>query len=81
VDKMQFVMAMMVASDPHWHENRPNPSRQMTAEELDAVADYGWQFPALKRFLAGWSNAVHERWREASRERNAKPTLASVDAT
>jgi len=80
MDKLHLMMAMMVASDPDWRDNRPNPKRALSVEELDAIADFGWEFPALKRFLAGWSNAVHARWREASRERSANPTLSPADA-
>ena len=76
MNELHLLMGMMVASDPDWHDNRPNPSRQLSAEELDAIADFGWHFPALKRFLAGWANAVHARWREASRKRSPNPTLA-----
>ncbi len=78
MDRLQLMMAMMVASDPDWRDNRPNPDRELTAEELDAVADFGWHFPALKQFIAGWSNAVRARWRETSRERRAHSTLAPV---
>jgi hypothetical protein len=78
VNELQLLMGLMVASDPDWRDNRPNPSRQLSAEELDAIADFGWHFPALKRLLASWSNAVHARWQAASRKRSPKPTLAPV---
>jgi hypothetical protein len=75
VNELQLMMGMMVARDPEWRDNRPNPGRQLTAAELDAIADFGWHFPALKQFLAGWAIAVHARCREASRERSANPSL------
>ena len=80
MDKLQIMMVMMAVSDPNWRNERPDRSRELSAEELDAIADFGWHFPALKRFLAGWSNAINARWREAMPERRAKSTLASADA-
>jgi hypothetical protein len=80
VDKLQMMMVMMAVSDPEWRSNRPDKRRELSAEQLDALADFGWHFPALKRFLVGWSNAVQERWRASARAQSASAALAPMDA-
>jgi hypothetical protein len=80
MDRLQLMMAMMALSDPSWRDDRPDRRRELTAEQLDAIADFPWPFTALKRFIADWSNAIHARWREASQERRAESPLASADA-
>ena len=37
--------------------------REFTADQLDAIAEFGWSLPDLKDRLAACVNAVRLRWR------------------
>jgi hypothetical protein len=54
--------------------------RQLTPEELDDLADYGWHLPDLKGRLAACVNAVRLRWRPQPSHRIEPSTESSAAA-
>ena len=64
MEQFKLAAVMMAVADSHWgpveaHGRR----RQFSADELDALADWGWHLPDLTGVLAACVNAVRLRWR------------------
>ena len=62
MDGYQLGIVMLAIADMHRHCDHRGKCRQMTPEELDELADYGWHLPDLKgklvEFLRGSSGGT-----------------------
>ena len=70
MDNYQLAIVMVVLTDTHWGpRDAQGRRRQLTAEELDALADFGWRLSDIRGFVTACRKAVLGRWRLASRNR------------
>jgi hypothetical protein len=68
MDGFQQAYVIMAVIDSQWSPcDAHGRRRQLNAEELDALADFGWQAPDLKGVVAACAQAVRSRWRPALR--------------
>jgi hypothetical protein len=80
MNQFQMAIAVMAACDigrPRDAEGRPRP---YTAEELDALADFGWSLPDVRGLVTACLTAVRGRWQPASRARSGRAELASAES-
>ena len=74
MDRFQLMIAAMEMTDNGWGpRDADGRHRAFTADELDALADWGWHLPDLKGVLATCVNAVRLRWRPLA-SRRIEPT-------
>jgi hypothetical protein len=82
MNQFQMAIAVTAACDigggPRDPEGR---RRQYTAEELDALADWGWHSPGLMGVLAACTKAMRWRWRPRASHRIDPMPLPAVEAT
>jgi hypothetical protein len=82
MDQFQLAICIMAANDRHWGpRDAEGRRRAFTAEELDALASWGWHGPNLKGAIAACATAVRSlRWRRtcnsvASPRLSAPPSI------
>ena len=68
MDQFQLAIAIKAADDSKWGPRDVDERRRaFTAEELDALADFGWRWPDLKGAMTACAYAVRSvRWPRAS---------------
>jgi hypothetical protein len=81
MDHLQLAMMVMATTDTPWgprdaHRHR----RQLTAEELDALADWGWHRGDVKGRLAAGAIAMLSRLRPRASNRINSTPLPSAEA-
>jgi hypothetical protein len=80
MDGYQLGIVMLAIADMHRHCDHRGKCRQMTPEELDELADYGWHLPDLKGKLTACVNAVRVRWQPRASHRIEPSTVPSAAA-
>jgi hypothetical protein len=81
MDNFQTAILMMALNDTDWGPRDAHGwRRQLTAEELDALADFGWHVPDMRGFVTACGNAVRECWRWATRKRIGSAKLTTVES-
>ena len=75
------ILAMALTDTDCGRRDAHGRRRQLTAEELDALADWGWHSPGLMGVLAACTKAVRWRGRSRANERIEQMPLPAVEAT
>jgi hypothetical protein len=79
MDQYKLAIAMMAVTDSQWGpHDADGRRRQLTREELDALADFGWHLPDLKGVMATCAQAM--RWRPRATSRLDPTPLPSATA-
>jgi hypothetical protein len=82
MDQFKLAIVMMAIIDSHWGPGDAHGRRrEFTAEELDALADFGWHLPDIRGFVTACLNAVRGGWRLVSSNRAERPDLASAESS
>jgi hypothetical protein len=69
MDQYKQAIVMMAIIDIQWTPHDIQGRRRvMTADELDAIADFGWHWDFCKEFM-GRATAVLSRWRPRASDR------------
>jgi hypothetical protein len=77
----QLAILAMALTDTDWTRNDDHRRRrQLTAAELDALADWGWRSPGLRGIKAACAKAVHGFWRPRTSHRLDPMPLPAADA-
>jgi hypothetical protein len=81
MDQLQLAMLVMAITDrslgPRVNHDR---DRQLTAEELDTLVEFGWHVPDLKGTLTACVQMLRSRWRPRA-SRRLDPTSVPSAAT
>jgi hypothetical protein len=80
MDGFEMALVVMALNDLRRNCDPYGQCRQLTPEELDDLADYGWHLPDLKGRLAACVNAVRLRWRPQPSHRIEPSTESSAAA-
>jgi hypothetical protein len=81
MDYFKTAIAVMAADDTYFGPRDAEGRRRvLTAEELDALADFGWHLPDLKGAVATCAHAVWSRVRPRASNR-IEPTPLPTAAT
>ena len=80
VDGFKLALVVVALNDLRRNCDPYGHCRQLTPEELDDLADYGWHLPDLKGRLAACVNAVRLRWRPQPSHRIEPSTESSAAA-
>lgn len=75
MDGFKIALVVMALNDQRRNCDQYGRCRQLSPEELDELADYGWHLPDLKGRLAACVNAVRILWRPRA-SRRLEPTTA-----
>ncbi len=79
MDHFQLTIVVTAVYGTPWERRDADGwRRQFTAEELDALADWGWRVPDLKGVIAAGVNAMRSRWRPPASHSLAPPRLPSA---
>jgi hypothetical protein len=80
MDNLQAAILVMALTatdaDPRDAHGR---RRQLTAEQLDVLADFGWRLSDIRGFVTSCRIAVLGRWRLASRIRVGSAQWTTAD--
>jgi hypothetical protein len=80
VDGFKLALVVVALNDLRRNCDPYGQCRQLTPEELDDLADYGWHLPDLKGRLAACVNAVRVRLRPQPSHRIEPSTVSSAAA-
>jgi len=63
MDQLQLAMMVMATNESPWAPRHTDGrSRDLTAEELDALVEFGWLVPDFKGVLTACALALRWRW-------------------
>ncbi|MGH2618281.1 MAG: hypothetical protein ACRDJC_23880 [Thermomicrobiales bacterium] len=78
MDGFQVAILAMALTGTDWGpRDAHGRRRQLTAEELDALANWGWHWPGLMGVMAACATAVRWHWRPRASHRIASTRLPS----
>ena len=80
MDGFKMALVVMALNDQRRNCDQYGRCRQLSPEEVDDLADYGWHLPDLKGRLAACVNAVRLRWRPQPSHRIEPSTVSSAAA-
>jgi hypothetical protein len=81
MNQFQHAIVMMEITDTQrGPRDAHGRRREFTAEELDALADFGWHLPDMRGFVTACRNAVRESWRWATRNRIRSAKLTTAES-
>jgi hypothetical protein len=80
MDGFKMALVVMALNDQRRNCDQYGRCRQLTPEELDELADYGWHLPDLKGGLAACVNAVRVRLRPRASHRIEPTPVPSAAA-
>ncbi|MGH2617011.1 MAG: hypothetical protein ACRDJC_17390 [Thermomicrobiales bacterium] len=82
MDNFQLAIVVMAVTDTQWgRRDAHGRRREFTAEELDAIADFGWHWADVKGRMAACANAIFTRLRPRASNRIEPTLLPSAEAT
>ena len=82
MDSFRVAILAMALTDTDWGARDADGRRRVfTAEELDALTDWGWHWPGLMGVMAACANAVRVHWRPRTSNRIEPMRLPSAGAT
>lgn len=82
MDQFQLAITTMASIDTRWgRRDADGRRRPLSAEELDALAELGWNWPDPKRLAAAFTNAILSRWRPRVSNQREPTRLPSAEAT
>jgi hypothetical protein len=82
MNNFKAAIVVMAADDTYFGPRDADGRRRvLTAEELDALADFGWHLPDLKGAMAGCAHAVWSRVRPRASNQIEPTPLPTVAAT
>ena len=74
MDQFKLAITVMATTDSHWGpRDAEGRRRAFTAEELDALVDFGWHWPDLKAARAACANALRSLWQPRGCNNVASP--------
>jgi len=74
MDQFRLAITVMATADSQWGPRDADGRRRaFTAEELDALVDFGWHWADLKGAMAACANAVRSLWQPRGGNRVASP--------
>ena len=79
MDGFKMALVVMALSDLRRNCDPYGQCRQLTPEELDELADYGWHLPDLKGVLAACAHAIRSHlWPRASHRIEPTPVPSAA---
>ena len=77
-----FQLAILAMAPSDWTRDESRQERRvLTAEELDALADWGWRWAGFTRAMAACANVARLRWRPRASNRSEPTPLPTSEAT
>ena len=82
MDQLQLAMIVMATTESPWApRDTGGRRRELTAEELDALVEFGWLMPDLKGVLTACAQAVRPLWWRRARNSVASPRLPASSSS